>query len=183
MAEWIYIVETLTDGDYGFPLDRIAEIGICRVDPETKDVESLYSSRIRLEEGSFTAKQRDYLENHVGIRISELQDAPEIDTVIEEVADILTGQTVTSFDIGMSINRFLAFEPWCLTHEMTVMSSVGSGVPEEMKGPDPKDERSAIRNAYDAIYPNDTPAARDGDTALDMAIRTAFILLGVREVR
>ncbi len=183
MAEWIYVVEALTDGDYGFPLDRIAEIGICWVDTETKDVESLYCSRIRLEEGSFTAKQREYLEDHSGIRVADLQDAPELDTVIEEVADILTGQTVTSFDISMSVNKFLAFEPWCLTHMMTVMSSVGSGVPEDMKGPDPKDERSAIGYAYDAIYPNDTPAAREGDTALDMAIRTAFILIGVREVR
>ena len=53
MAEWTYIVEALTDGDYGFPLDRIVEIGICRVDIDTKDVESMYCSRIRLEEGSF----------------------------------------------------------------------------------------------------------------------------------
>ncbi len=183
MAEWIYIVEALTDGDYGFPLDRIAEIGICRVDLETKDVESLYGSRIMLEEGSFTAKQREYLENHSHIKVSELQDAPDLYTVIDEVAEILREKTVTSFDIGMSVNRFLAFEPWCLTHMMTVMSSVGSGVPEDMKGPNPKDERSAIRYAYDAMYPNDTPAAREGDSALDMAIRTAFILLGVREVR
>ncbi len=183
MAEWIYVVEALTDGDYGFPLDRIAEIGICRVDTETKTVESMYSSRILLEEGSFTAKQRDFLENRSGIKVKELQNAPDQDTVIEEVADILTGQTVTSFDIGMTVNKFLAFEPWCLTHMMTVMSSVGAGVPEDFKGPDPKDERSAIRHAYNAIYPNDTPAARDGETALDMAIRTAFILLGVREVR
>jgi hypothetical protein len=183
MAEWVYIVEALTDGDYGFPLDRIAEIGICRVDMDTKTVESMYGSRIRLEEGSFTAKQREYLENHSHIKVSELQDAPDLYTVIDEVAEILRGKTVTSFDIGMSVNRFLAFEPWCLTHEMTVMSSVGASVPEEIKGPDPNDERSAIRYAYDALYPNDTPAARDGDTALDMAIRTAFIMLGMREIR
>lgn len=183
MAEWTYIVEALTDGDYGFPLDRIAEIGICRVDLDTKDVESMYCSRIRLEEGSFTAKQRDFLENHSGIKVSELADAPESDTVIEEVAGLLSGKTVTSFDIGMTVNKFLAFEPWCLTHEMTVMSSVGATVPEEIKGPDPDDERSAIRHAYDALYPNDVPAAREGETALDMAIRTAFIMLGIRELR
>ncbi|MBP5394573.1 MAG: hypothetical protein J6Y18_01525 [Candidatus Methanomethylophilaceae archaeon] len=183
MAEWVYIVEALTDGDYGFPLDRIAEIGICRVDMDTKDVESMYGSRIRLEEGSFTAKQRDFLENRSGIKVSELQDAPDQFEVIDEVASILTGQTVTSFDIGMTVNRFLAFEPWGLTHEMTVMSSVGATVPEEFKGPEPDDERSAIRHAYDALYPNDTPAARDGETALDMAIRTAFIMLGIREIR
>ena len=183
MAEWTYIVEALTDGDYGFPLDRIAEIGICRVDLDTKDVESMYCSRIRLEEGSFTAKQRDFLENHSGIKVSELEDAPEPDTVIEEVAGLLSGKTVTSFDIGMTVNKFLAFEPWCLTHEMTVMSSVGATVPEEIKGPDPDDERSAIRHAYDALYPNDVPAAREGETALDMAIRTAFIMLGIRELR
>ena len=183
MAEWVYIVEALTDGDYGFPLDRIAEIGICRVDMDTKAVESMYGSRIRLEEGSFTAKQREYLEKHSGIKVSDLKDAPDQFDVIDEVAGILTGQTVTSFDIGMTVNRFLAFEPWGLTHEMTVMSSVGATVPEEIKGPDPDDERSAIRHAYDALYPKDTPAAREGDSALDMAIRTAFILLGVREIR
>ena len=183
MTDWVYIVETLTDGDYGFPLDRVAEIGICRVDLDSKDVESLYCSRIKLEEGSFTAKQREYLEKHSSITVKELQDAPDQDIVIEEVADILTGQTVTSFDIGMSVNKFLAFEPWCLTHMMVVMSSVGAAVPQDMKGPNPKDERMAIRYAYDAMYPNDTPAAREGETALDMAIRTAFILLGVREIR
>jgi len=183
MAEWIYVVEALTDGDYGFPLDRIAEIGICRVDLDTKDVESLYGSRILLEEGSFTAKQREYLENHSRIKIKDLQDAPDLYTVIDDVSEILRGQTVTSFDISMTVNKFLAFEPWCLTHEMTVMSSVGSLVPEALKGPDPKDERSSISYAYDALYPKDTPAAKEGDTALDMAIRTAFILLGVREIR
>ena len=183
MAEWIYIVEALTDGDYGFPLDRIAEIGICRVDMDTKTVESMYGSRIMLEEGSFTAKQREYLEKHSGIKVSELADAPDQYDVIDEVANILTGQTVTSFDIGLTVNRFLAFEPWGLTHMMTVMSSVGATVPEEIKGPNPDDEKSAIAYAYDALYPNDTPAAREGDTALDMAIRTAFIMLGIREIR
>ncbi len=183
MTEWVYIVEALTDGDYGFPLDRIAEIGICRVDMDTKTVESMYGSRIMLEEGSFTAKQREYLEKHSGMKVSDLKDAPDQFEVIDEVATILRGQTVTSFDIGMTVNRFLAFEPWGLTHEMTVMSSVGASVPEEIKGPDPDDKKSAIRYAYDALYPNDTPAARDGDTALDMAIRTAFIMLGMREIR
>ena len=181
MSEWIYIVQTATDGDYGFPLDRVAEIGICRVDLETETVESMYGSRIRLEEGSFTSKQLEFLKERNDLTPADLADAPEQEVVIEEVADILAGNTVTSFYIGQSINRFLAFEPWGLTHMMTVMSSVGATVPDSFKGDKPTNERKAIDSAYRALYPNDTPAAGEGDSALDLALRTAFIMIGVRK--
>ena len=61
MGEEIFVVQVVTDGDYGFPLDRVCEIGICRVDIDTANVESVYSARVFLEPGSFTKKQKSLL--------------------------------------------------------------------------------------------------------------------------
>lgn len=180
MAEWIYVVEALTDGSYGFPLDRIAEIGIARADVDSGNVESVYSSRVMLDEGSFTTKQKDYLRDHFGLTPSDLADAPDQSVVIEEVAGILAGKTVTSFNIGIPINKFLALEPWGLTHMMTVMSSVGAGVPEISRGRDHADSADAIDFCYRCMFPDDIPAAGGGRGALDLAIRTAHMMLKIR---
>ena len=62
MGEEIFVVQVVTDGDYGFPLDRVCEIGICKVDLEKVTVDSVYSARTFLEPGSFTKKQKAYFE-------------------------------------------------------------------------------------------------------------------------
>lgn len=181
MADWIYIVEALTDGSYGFPLDRIVEIGIARADLDSKNVESMYCSRVMLDDGSFTSKQRDYLKEHFNLTPDDLKDAPDQFTVIEEVADILVDKTVTSFNINYPINKFLALEPWGLTHMMTVMSSVGAGIPELSRSVDHADNAKAIDCCYRCMFPDDSPAAGEGDSALDLAIRTAYMMLRIRD--
>ena len=72
MSEPVFVIQVLSDGNYGFPLDRIVEIGIVKIDIESSTVESVYSERIFLEDGSFTKKQREYLRNISGLDVSDL---------------------------------------------------------------------------------------------------------------
>lgn len=46
MGDKIYVVETISDGSEGFPYDEILSIGVCAVDLDAGDFESVYDAYI-----------------------------------------------------------------------------------------------------------------------------------------
>ena len=180
MGEEVFVVQVVTDGDYGFPLDRVCEIGICKVDLDTGNVESAYSARIRLEPGSFTKKQKDYFERVSGESIETLMDGVPLDLVVADVKGLLKGRTITSFDISFAIKKFLVNEPWDISKEMTIMASGGRGIPPTALGDEPKNENLAIDSAYDLLFPDDEMGIGDGRSALDLALKSSFLMLKAR---
>lgn len=182
MGEEIFVVQVVTDGDYGFPLDRVCEIGICKVDLEKVTVDSVYSARTFLEPGSFTKKQKAYFEETSGESVDVLMNGTPLDYIVEDVKRLLNGKTVTSFDVSFTIKKFLINEPWDITKEMTIMGSGGRGIPSSVLGDQPKNENLAIYNAYKALFPNDEMCIGDGRTALDLALKSSFLMLRAREL-
>lgn len=178
----VYVVEVHTDGEYGFPRDRIAEIGICRVDTGTGDVESAFSTRVHLEPGSFMKRQRQYLYATSGLTPEDLAvGMPEAEAA-RQVKRILAGKTVTSFDIGYTFKKFLVYDPWDITLEMSVMSSASVGLPPSLRE-GTLSQPEMIRRAYGTLFPDDEKGIGDGRSALDLALMTSFILLEMRARR
>ncbi len=180
MSEPVFVIQVLSDGNYGFPLDRIVEIGIVKVDIESSTVESVYSERIFLEDGSFTKKQREYLRNISGLDVSDLSNGRKLEDVISDVKRIISGKTITSFDISFTVKKFLMFEPWDITKEMTVMASIKSGVPSKYLPLEKMDENALIKYTYDLFFPDDSKCIGSGKSALDYALMSAEIMLALR---
>ena len=180
MGEEVFVVQVVTDGDYGFPLDRVCEIGICRVDLDTGNVESAYSARILLEPGSFTKKQKSYFEEVSGEPIEALLDGTPLDSVVMDVKELLNGKTITSFDVSFAIKKFLINEPRDISKEMTIMASGGRGIPPTALGDNPKNENLAIDSAYRMLFPDDAMGIGDGRSALDLALKSSFLMLRAR---
>lgn len=180
MGEEVFVVQVVTDGDYGFPLDRVCEIGICKVDLDTASVESIYSARIFLEPGSFTKKQRAYFEDTSGEKVEVLLEGIPLEDVVTDVKELLTGKTITSFDVSFTIKKFLINEPWDISKEMTVMASGGRGLPPTALGDQPKNENLAISKAYDLLFPDDSMGIGNGRSALDIALKSSFLMLRAR---
>ena len=105
-----------------------------------------------------------------------------MDYIVEDVKRLLNGKTVTSFDVSFTIKKFLINEPWDITKEMTIMGSGGRGIPSSVLGDQPKNENLAIYNAYKALFPNDEMCIGDGRTALDLALKSSFLMLRAREL-
>lgn len=182
MDDEVFVIQAITDGEYGFPLDRVCEIGICRVDLGRRTVDSVYSARVFLEEGSFTKKQRSYFEESTGEPVSILSDGMPLEVVVEDVKALLRGGTVTSFDVSFTIKRFLINEPWDISKEMTVMASAGRGIPASVLGDRPKNENLAIESAYSHLFPDDSACIGTGRTALDLALRSSYLMLRARDL-
>ena len=49
MGDKIYVVETISDGSEGCPYDGILSIGVCAVDLDAGDFESVYDGYIQVE--------------------------------------------------------------------------------------------------------------------------------------
>lgn len=178
----VYVVQVHTDGDYGFPRDRVTEVGICRVTPENGEVESYFSARVALPPGSFMRRQREYLENTAGLTPEDLQDGLPEEEAVRKVKELLAGRTVTSFDIGFTFKKFLLYDPWDITLEMSIMSSASVGLPPSLRESDIP-EPMMVDRAYKALFPDDEKAVGDGRSALDLALKTSFIMLEMRARR
>ena len=180
MGEEVFVVQVVSDGDYGFPLDRVCEIGICKVDLDTAIVDSVYSARVLLEPGSFTKKQRAYFEKTSGEPVEVLLNGTPLNDIVTDVKELLEGKTVTSFDVSFTIKKFLINEPWDISKEMTVMASGGRGIPPSALGDDPKNENLAITHAYELLFPDDSMGIGNGRSALDIALKSSFLMLKAR---
>lgn len=180
MGEEVFVIQVVTDGDYGFPLDRVCEIGICRVDLDTASVDSIYSAHVLLDPGSFTKKQRAYFESTSGEPVETLLKGVRLEDIVTDVKNLLTGKMITSFDVSFTIKKFLINEPWDISKEMTIMASGGRGIPPSVLGDEPKNENLAIANAYDALFPDDAAGIGKGRSALDIALKSSFLMLRAR---
>lgn len=178
MEKDVFVVQIIADGDRGFPDDEVVQIGICAVDLRNEEVESSYFQTIRIDDMPPDKKdfigKTDVTEYDVSRRIST-------ECAAAEVKGLLAGSEVTSFDISNVFNRYMIYEPWDLTHEVTILPSVRSRLPHNLHSPDHSMENQMIVASYDSIFPDDAFAIGDGRTALDLALRTSYILIALRK--
>lgn len=181
MAENLFVIQVISTGQYGYPKDGVAEIGIASVDLDSGEIRSVYQNRIRHEPDSLDESKTEYLEKNSCIKVSDLTGADRADLVIKEVKEILRGGTVTSFDVANVFYRYMIPEPWDLTFEVSVMPSVSSRLPYSLRCREPSEENKTIVKAYSSFYGDDATLCPSGPaTALDLALMTAHIISSLR---
>lgn len=119
--EGILIIDTETTGLWGYPKDRVLEIGIAEL--KDNSVKPVYSEIIRYSDIADFDRRYVNTNGDEGIWIYRNSDlrmedtlnaSKDPDTVAEEIRDIIFGRTVTSYNVPFDFGRFLNHEPWCL---------------------------------------------------------------------
>ena len=75
------------------------------------------------------------------------------------------------------MKKFLINEPWDISKEITVMTSGGRGIPASALDENPKNENLAIDSAYRNLFPDDAMGIADGRDALDLTLKSSFLML------
>jgi len=180
MNREVYVIQVISDGPMGFPDDEIVQIGITAVDIGHSDVESVYLSTILSDPDQLSEEKKDYLRTYTSLSDDDLRKGIPLDEVYKEVKSLLFGSDATSFNITNTFTKYLINEPWDLTHEVTIMPSVGSRLPSDLYSADASKEKGSIIEAYNRIFPDDPNGIGSAETALDLALRTSYILLFLR---
>jgi DNA polymerase-3 subunit epsilon len=129
----VLIIDTETTGLRGIPKDRVLEMGIAEYDEVSGNISPVYSEMIRYDDiVEFDSKyvnpdgsQGIWIYRNSDMRLEDtLNAAKDLDTVVREVREIVSGKEVTSYNVGFDFGKFLYQEPWDIRN----LSSTGPDV-------------------------------------------------------
>lgn len=173
----VHVVQVAVTGPSGAPADAVAEIAVCRVSGD--DFSLVYNDGVALDPLDLGKGPLDYMQENYGIEPEDLYRGSPPERVVADFQRTVFGTECTSYNVGNVFGRFLSFEPWDSTRNLTLLPSVSTRLPQELKGR-PEDEHLLIRAAYNAICPDDPAGVGDGMRAVDLVQMTASILLVLR---
>lgn len=177
----IYVVEVNADGDKGYPDNSVVEVGICRVDTETLDYDSVYGELIARDPLDMGKTSLDNLTDNAGIDVRELYLGLPEEEVVADVRKILKGQDVACFDVRETFMKYLLNIPWDLTKEAMIMPAVSIRLPGNLNLNREDPIQNRIAAAYSAFCPGDPAEVGDGRRALNLAQMTSEILIKLRK--
>lgn len=178
--ERIYVVETITSGAQGYPYDEVLAIGVCAVDLETGDFDSVYDAVIQKEPKYLGKVKLDYAEAH-GLNVAQLYTGIPEAQVAKEFKEVIRGKYVTSYDIRQEFTRYLTNAPWDITLEATIMPSISNRQPISFRCKDPEDEPDIICKAYRRMFKRQDPANVGRNRgALELAQMASCIMMNLR---
>lgn len=177
----LYVIEVNADGDKGYPDNIVVEVGVCRVDLEIMDFDSIYNDIILLDPLDIGKTSLDWLTDTAGIDVRELYLGSPQEEVVSKVKELLMGNEVACFDVGETFGRFLLYEPWDLTKEVTIMPSVSSRIPNGAYSIVGTNIQERIGYAYSRICPDDPAEIGTGRRALQLAQMTSEIMIRLRK--
>lgn len=172
-----YVVEIAATGAGGYPKEQVAEIAICRI--IGTEFETTYCNGICLDPLDLGKNSLDYLSENHGIEAEDLYTGSPLETVVSEVQKLLFGSECTAYDAGNVFGRYLAYEPWDLTGNATILPSLSSRLPRDLKGP-ASEEARMLESAYGALCPDDPAQTNGGRRAVHLAQMASCILLELR---
>ena len=124
----VLIIDTETTGLRGIPEDRVLEIGIAEYDEVSGNISPVYSEMIRYDDiVDFDSKYVNidgsrgiWIYRNSDMRMEDtLNAAKDLDTVVREVREIVSGKEVTSYNVGFDFGKFLYQEPWNIRNMVT----------------------------------------------------------------
>ncbi len=177
----MYVIEVNADGDKGYPDNIVVEVGICKVDLDSMDFDSVYNDLLLLDPLDIGKTSLDWLTETAGIDVRELYLGTPQNEVVSKVKDILKGSEVACFDVGVTFRRFLSYDPWDLTKEITIMSSVSSRMPSNASPIIKTNLQERIGYAYSKICPDDPADVGKGRRALHLAQMTSEIMIRLHQ--
>jgi hypothetical protein len=176
----LYVVEINGDGEAGYPQNVVAEIAICRVDLGSKDFDTVYHEVVRLDPLDIGKASLDWMSATSGMDARELYFGSPALEIATHVKSILAGSDVACFDIGEVFGKYLLYEPWDLTHEVSVMPSVSLRIPRNAIPVHGTMLNDRIRYAYSVLCPGDPADVGEGRRAMHLAQMTSQIIIVLR---
>ncbi len=179
MTEKIYVVESISDGAQGFPYDQILSIGVCAVDLDAGDFDSVYHATLQMEPKYIGKAKLDYAEAH-GLDVSLLYSGTPVDEAVAEFKKIIKDQYVTSYDIRQEFSKYLINAPWDITLEAHILPSIMTRQPISFRCKYPEDEPDIILKAYRKMFRGKDPAnVGKAKGALELAQMASQILINL----
>lgn len=179
MGDKIYVVETISDGSEGFPYDEILSIGVCAVDLDAGDFESVYDAYIQVEPKYVGKPKLDYAEKQ-GLEVAQLYNGTPLEIVAKDFRAIVKDKFVTSYDIRQEFTKYLTNDPWDITFESHIMPSISSRQPISLRCKYPEEEPEIIRKAYRRMFKNDPANVGRDRSALALAQMASQIAIELR---
>ncbi|MGE4212176.1 MAG: exonuclease domain-containing protein [Candidatus Methanomethylophilaceae archaeon] len=209
----VLIIDTETTGLRGIPEDRVLEIGIAEYDGDSENISPVYSEMIRYDDiVDFDSKYVNidgsrgiWIYRNSDMRMEDtLNAAKDLDTVVREVREIVSGKEVTSYNVKFDFGKFLYQEPWnirnIVTRKIDIMKLATTKVYELADSDSIEDkglQERLLREREDSPYPEkwvrpqdayrvlcpDNPMRLGNQThrALDDAIMEGWILKALTE--
>jgi len=165
----VLIIDTETTGLRGIPEDRVLEIGIAEYDEVSGDISPVYSEMIRYDDiVDFDSKYVNidgsrgiWIYRNSDMRMEDtLNAAKDLDTVVREVREIVSGKEVTSYNVKFDFGKFLYQEPWnirnIVTRKIDIMKLATTKVYELADSDSIEDkglQERLLREREDSYYP------------------------------
>ncbi len=175
----VYVVQLVSTGPQGTPRDTVAEVAVCRMFADGSDYDTVYNEGVALDPRDLGKEPLDYMLANHGMEPEDLYGGIPEDDVSRRLQEVLEGRDCTSYNVGNVFGRYLAFEPWDLTGEVTLLPSICARLPADLKGP-VQDEASLIRKAYVSLCPEDPAGVGDGMRAIHLAQMATSVLMFLR---
>lgn len=172
----ISVIQTITNGEKGYPKDSIVQIGIVSVDMSTSETVGEHLITVKSDTDKWTESQREYLSGRVSEK--EIENGLPIDDAVKSLKDIVRGKDVTSYEVSNSFSRYLVFEPWDITHDADILPSISVRVPANLRGRLTFNENTYIERAYTSFVNGIVP---DRPSALDYARMSASVMIFLRK--
>lgn len=178
----VLIIDTETSGLRGYPVDRVLEIGIAEYDGDSGNISPVYSEMIRYDDiVEFDSKYVNpdgsrgiWIYRNSDMRMEDtLNAAKDLDTVVKEVRNIVSGKEVTSYNVGFDFDKYLDLEPWSLkdiaARKVDIMELATAKVYELADSDSIEDkglQERLLREREDSYYPEKWVRSIDAYRAL-----------------
>ena len=165
----VLIIDTETTGLRGIPEDRVLEMGIAEYDEVSGNISPVYSEMIRYDDiVEFDSKYVNpdgsrgiWIYRNSDMRMEDtLNAAKDLDTVVREVREIVSGKEVTSYNVRFDFGKFLYQEPWnirnIVTRKIDIMKLATTKVYELADSDSIEDkglQERLLREREDSCYP------------------------------
>lgn len=175
----VYVVQIASTGPKGMPSEAVAEIAVCRMLADGSDFDTILSETVSIDPLDLGKDSLDWLSSSYGINPEDLYAGEDRDVVVKRVQEALYGKECTSYNVNNVFGKYLCFEPWDCTGELTLLPSVSGRLPAELRGPAER-EHELIRLAYDSLCPGDPACVGKGSRAIQLAQMSASVMMALR---
>jgi hypothetical protein len=174
----LFVIELNGTGPEGYPSDSVAEIAICRILPDYGDFDTVYQQTVYHDPLDLGKQSLEWIYEKSGMSAEEFYYGKEISEVASEVREIIRGNEAVCFDVREVFGKYLLYEPWDFTFDVTLLPSVSFRIPSS-EFSDGTDINDRISSVYRRMYPNDPAGIGNGRRAMHLAQMTSMILAGL----
>ncbi len=175
----VYVVQIASTGPKGMPTEAVSEVAVCRMLADGSDFDTVLDESVAMDPRDLGKESLDWMSASYGINPEELYGGEDRDTVVKRVQNALFGRECTSYNVNNVFGKYLCYEPWDCTGELTLLPAISGRLPADLRGPAER-EHELIRAAYDSLCPGDPACVGDGRRAVHLAQMSASIMMALR---